>query len=58
MNTQLLHRSQRARRAPLGRPRQERQSRAVLAPIYGRFTEGFGTLNSKKAKIFLDALAP
>jgi hypothetical protein len=34
------------------------QARDLLAPIYGWFTEGFGTLDSKEAKILLDTLAP
>jgi predicted ATPase len=28
----------------------------LLAPIYGRFTEGFGTLDLKEAKALLDEL--
>jgi predicted ATPase len=28
----------------------------LLAPIYGWFTEGFGTTDLKEAKILLDAL--
>jgi class 3 adenylate cyclase/predicted ATPase len=34
------------------------EARDLLAPIYGRFTEGFGTLDLQEAKILLDALAP
>jgi predicted ATPase len=34
------------------------EARDLLAPIYGWFTEGFGTLDLKEAKILLDALAP
>jgi class 3 adenylate cyclase/predicted ATPase len=33
------------------------EARDLLAPIYGRFTEGFGTPDLKEAKILLDALA-
>src|SRR5215469_15713773 len=32
------------------------KARALLAPIYGWFTEGFDTLDLKQAKVFLDAL--
>jgi predicted ATPase len=32
------------------------QARDVLAPVYGRFTEGFDTLDLKEAKALLDAL--
>jgi predicted ATPase len=32
------------------------EARDLLAPIYGWFTEGFGTLDLKEAKIVLDAL--
>jgi predicted ATPase len=34
------------------------EARDLLAPIYGWFTEGFGTLDLKEAKLLLDALAP
>ena len=34
------------------------EARDLLAPIYGWFSEGFGTLDLKEAKILLDALAP
>jgi predicted ATPase len=34
------------------------EARDLLAPIYGWFTEGFGALDLKEAKILLDALAP
>ena len=34
------------------------EARDLLAPIYGWFTEGFGTLDLKEAKILLDELAP
>ena len=33
------------------------QARDILAPIYGWFTEGFGTLDLKQAKAMLDELA-
>jgi predicted ATPase len=33
------------------------QARDLLAPIYGRFTEGFDTLDLKEAKALLDELA-
>ena len=33
------------------------QARELLAPIYGWFTEGFGTPDLKKAKALLEALA-
>ncbi|MGO8919995.1 MAG: hypothetical protein ACLQJR_29195 [Stellaceae bacterium] len=29
----------------------------LLAPVYGRFTEGLGTLHLKEAKALLDTLA-
>jgi predicted ATPase len=32
-------------------------ARDLLAPIYGRFTEGFDTLDLKEAKALLDELA-
>jgi predicted ATPase len=34
------------------------EARDLLAPVYGWFTEGFGTLDLKEAKILLDALTP
>jgi predicted ATPase len=34
------------------------EARALLAPVYGWFTEGFDTLDLKEAKTLLDALAP
>jgi predicted ATPase len=34
-----------------------RQARELLAPVYGRFTEGFDTLDLKEAKALLDELA-
>jgi predicted ATPase len=34
------------------------EARDLLAPIYGWFTEGFGTLDLKEAKSLLNALAP
>ena len=33
------------------------EAHALLAPVYGWFTEGFGTLDLKEAKALLDALA-
>ncbi len=33
------------------------QARDLLAPVYGRFTEGFDTLDLKEAKALLEALA-
>src|ERR1700733_1469632 len=33
------------------------QARELLAPVYGWFTEGFDTLDLKKAKAMLDELA-
>jgi predicted ATPase len=50
----VLHRSQRLRRHR-GR---NAEARDLLALIYGWFTEGFGTLDLKEAKILLDALEP
>jgi predicted ATPase len=32
------------------------EARALLAPVYGWFTEGFDTLDLKEAKALLDAL--
>ena len=32
-------------------------ARGLLAPVYGRFTEGFGTADLKAAKLLLDELA-
>jgi predicted ATPase len=32
------------------------QARDLLAPIYGRFTEGFDTLDLREAKVLLDKL--
>lgn len=34
------------------------EARALLAPVYGWFTEGFDTLDLKQAKTLLDELAP
>jgi predicted ATPase len=34
------------------------EARALLAPVYGWFTEGFDTLDLKEAKAPLDELAP
>jgi predicted ATPase len=33
-----------------------KQARELLAPLYGRFTEGFGTADLKSAKTLLDTL--
>jgi predicted ATPase len=33
------------------------EARDLLAPVYGRFTEGFDTADLKKAKALLDELA-
>jgi predicted ATPase len=33
------------------------EARELLAPVYGRFTEGFDTLDLKEAKTLLDDLA-
>jgi hypothetical protein len=33
------------------------EARDLLAPIYGWFTEGFGTLDLKESKTLLDGLA-
>jgi predicted ATPase len=33
------------------------QARALLAPVYGWFTEGFGTRDLKEAKAWLEELA-
>jgi len=33
------------------------EARELLAPVYGCFTEGFGTLDLKGAKALLDELA-
>jgi predicted ATPase len=34
------------------------EARELLAPVYGWFTEGFDTLDLKKAKALLDELEP
>jgi hypothetical protein len=34
------------------------EARELLAPVYDWFTEGFDTLDLKKAKALLDELAP
>jgi predicted ATPase len=34
-----------------------RETRDLLAPVYGWFTEGFDTLDLKEAKALLDELA-
>jgi predicted ATPase len=33
------------------------EARELLAPVYGWFTEGFGTLDLKEAKALLEELA-
>ena len=33
------------------------EARELLAPVYGWFTEGFDTLDSKQAKALLDELS-
>ena len=44
--------------APLWRDQEKpQQARELLAPVYGWFTEGFETLDLKKAKASLDELA-
>ena len=40
-------------RSVQGKPQQVRE---LLAPVYGRFTEGFDTLDLKEAKALLDEL--
>ena len=40
----------------LGEQGRRSEGYAVLAPIYGRFTEGFDTLDLKEAKALLDEL--
>jgi predicted ATPase len=37
---------------------ERRKARDLLAPVYGRFTEGFGTSDLVEAKALLDELAP
>jgi predicted ATPase len=37
--------------------RKRQQAYDLLAPVYGRFTEGFDTLDLKQAKVLLDELA-
>ena len=47
------------RRGPEAPPREvAQQARELLAPVYGRFTGGFDTLDLKEAKALLDGLAP
>jgi predicted ATPase len=44
-------------RAPFGRDQGKRDAaRALLAPVYGWFTEGFDTLDLKEAKALFDEL--
>jgi predicted ATPase len=43
--------------ARLWRDQEKREeARELLAPVYGRFTEGFDTLDLKQAKALLDEL--
>ena len=37
--------------------RRHAEARNLLAPVYGWFTEGFGTPDLKEAKVLLDELA-
>ena len=43
--------------AALARSGQRDEARDLLAPVYGWFTEGFDTLDLKKAKALLDQLS-
>ena len=43
-------------RPALGRERRRAEARDLLAPVYGWFTEGFGTADLKEAKTLLDEL--
>jgi predicted ATPase len=43
-------------RAALTRSEKRNEARALLAPVYGWFTEGFDTLDLKEAKALLDQL--
>jgi len=36
----------------------QRRAHALLAPVYGRFTEGFDTLDLKEARALLEQLKP
>ena len=36
----------------------QRQAHDLLAPVYGGFTEGFGTLDLKQARALLEQLKP
>ena len=38
-------------------PGQHAEARALLAPVYGWFTEGFDTADLQEAKALLDELA-
>src|SRR5262249_330827 len=40
-----------------GDPGKPQQARVLLAPVYGWFTEGFGTRDLKEAKALLEELA-
>ena len=37
--------------------RKEQQAQELLAPVYGWFSQGFNTLDLKRAKALLDELA-
>jgi len=41
----------------LGQQDRRGEARDLLAPLYGWFTEGFGTQDLKEAKTLLDALS-
>jgi predicted ATPase len=43
-------------RPALSRSRAGARRRALLAPVYGRFTEGFDTADLREAKALLDEL--
>jgi len=44
-------------RPPVARSRRRSEARALLAPVYGWFTEGFDTHDMREAKALLDALS-
>jgi predicted ATPase len=41
----------------VGRTGRRAEAHALLAPVYGWFTEGFDTADLKEAKVLLDGLA-
>ena len=41
----------------MGEQGKRQQAQDLLAPLYGLFTEGFDTLDLKRAKALLDELA-